>query len=419
MKVHRKFITGIIIFLSTLSLSAEMQTGLTLINNVFAVHALSDEMFELSDSWMYGGDFNTHILVNPGMNFEEKFQADALLDVYFSKSYNTNEMNINVKQAYIDLFFFDRVGLKAGLIQTDYGFNNNYFHPMDVAEFVPEFRTLYPDIFVGVNNIGMPGVPSLRLYISLPEFIPGLLIGLDQGIVWFDYENFEKNYFLSSLSVIYSVFQAGLVLGYNGDSFSGESDVRKPVLGMNMSIGLPFRTMFLWEGVLRQESYRAYVEDNAVITYRENPFFNQSVRLETNQEEPFFDNTITAYAEYFYYGEGLSGDQYDSVYDYLASQGVNVLNIPDFYNLIINERNFKNYLTLGAGYIIQQQWSFLYKAIAELDSGLWQHWLNIGKVFSNVTIGGTFIYIPDNESKYQLIYGARNIFFYFQLSMEL
>jgi uncharacterized protein YozE (UPF0346 family) len=257
----------------------------------------------------------------------------------------------------------------------------------------------------------MPGVPSARLNVSFLDIIPGINISLDQGLVWYDFENIDHNFFLSSLSLMSSNFQAGVVLGYSQGIL--------PVLGMNASITFPFNTIMLWEGVLRQESFRAYVDDDLIQEYRERLFFNQSVRLETTQKEPLFQNSISCYAEYFYYDEGFSKAQFNNIYDYLETQDINVLLIPEYYDLIIPERNFRHYLTLGTGYVTQENWSFLYKSIAELTNGIWQHWFTIGKAFDNVMIGLSVIYIPPLAKKYQLIYGARDLLFYFQISMEL
>jgi len=406
----------ILLVLRISDLFAERQIGITLINNVYSAHNLSNNILNLSESWKYGGDCDVHMIASPGMVFEDDFQSDALLDLYFSKPYDTNSLNIVVREAFIDFLFYDTVSFKAGFIQTDYGFNNNYFHPLNVIEFVPELRESYTNIYIGPNDVGIPGVPSARLRISLPEFVEGLKIGLDQGLIWYDYEHFDKNYFISSLTGVYSDLQAGVIFVYSGNSFGNDAEVRKPVLGMNFSVGLPFKSIFLWEGVFRQESYRNFVQDSNVLNKREALFFNQSVRLETSQEDPFFHNTLSGYAEYFYYDEGISADQYNLIYDFLK----NPINILQYGNkLIIKERNFKNNLTFGIHYLTRQRWKFSYQAITELDSTFWQHWFTVGKAFNNVTISGTFIYIPETEEKYQLIYFAKNVLVYLQMSIDI
>lgn len=395
------FLTG------TYGLFAEKQVALTLINTNSLYHDYS------VDSLGYPGDFSVHATVNPSFNFEDSFQSDALLDVYVTKDYfsssSTNQApTFNLKQAFIDLLFYDIIRLKAGFNQLSFGYNNCYYNPLDVSTFIPEFRQSYPEIIVGASNLGRPGIPSAVLSFIFPEMVSGLSLSLSQSIIWTAANDFSKVNYFSVLKGGYAPIQIELIASYNGKTFSNWEGTNAPVFAANTSITLPFSCFFLWEGVLTQNRSQVDFSTAPNVGLTSGPFFNQVFRFETSQVEPLFNNKLDIFAEYFYYDQGLEINQYESLVGLL----------PSAYQ-VIPERNFKNNLTMGISYNTQTKWQFAYKAIAEIDSAYWQHWVTIGKQFNAVNIGGTLILCSKVAQALVTNFNSRDVLFYFQVSIDM
>ncbi len=418
MKFNIMLILTMTITIINAQIFADKSTDVTLYSTVYTSHMMSNTVLMQTNQWTNNGQVAAHIIATPALNFEDNFQPDARLDTYISTGFDTNAINISIRSAYIDLLFYDMISLKTGFMRIDYGYNS-YFHPMNLIEFVPEIRDLYNKIYIGNQDMGYKGIPSARLNIALPEFIDKLKINLDQSMVWIGFNSISDNYFLSSISCAYLNYSLNYVLGYSGNSWSSDTNKRLPVNGLSMSAVLPFDIIFFMEGLYKNESYRPYVSSDGNYTDKRSgsDFYNVSFRFQTIKTEPVFNNNISFSIEYFSYGEGLSHGMYDDTYNFLKNPS-NAYHYGQ--NLIISERNFKNYITTDITYTIKNSFlSFDYFFLNEMDSGVMKHQFTIDKTYDKVDIGGSIIYMQASDERYELYYGAMDLSLYFYMSMNI
>jgi hypothetical protein len=398
---------------------AERNVSLDVFSTVTGSEQLSNETLGQGHAWNYTAEFDAHIVAAPAMTFEDNFQPDALLDVYFSKLSSTNLINISLKEAFVDFLFYDALSLKSGFIRLDYGYNNSSFHPLNVIQMLPELAGIYKKIMIGNSDQGYIGIPSEQLKFTVPEFIPDLKLSLEQSMIWNNITNLAMNYYLSKLGVIYKDLDISMLMGYNGNSWDVNNANRyTPVLGGSLSYRFPYDIMFYGETVYRYESYRPYISNTTFISKRSGSFYDVTAVLSyTLSKDPFFNNPLSTSLEYFYNGQGMTADQYSEAYSFLTNNPSNLAFGP---LLLIPERNFYNYLLFNIGYTITDyKLGFNYSLEAEVESRYLKQTVSIGKSYNNVTLSAAVVFNQSGEEKYHLIYGDMDAFVYLQMMMSL
>ncbi len=409
-------ITGTLLTIKTF-LFADRQVDLALYSTVYSMHMLTNSVLMQSDHWTNNGEVAAQIVATPSLSYEDNFQPDARIDAYISRSLDTNDINISIREAFVDLLFYDTLSLKTGFLKMDYGYNS-YFHPLNIIEFVPDIRYLYNKINIGNQDLGYKGVPAFKVRAALPEFIDKLKISIEESMVWINFNDLSQNYYLSSITGAYLNYTMGLILGYSGNSFSSDTNRKLPVTGYSFSASLPYDFLFFIEGLYKKESYRPYSQDNIYTEKRGNTdFFDVSFRLQTQKEEPLFHNMFSMSLEYFYYGEGLTKDMYGNVYDFLK----NPVNLAKYgQNLIVTERNFQNYIEAEFGYTLNgKNLTFGYDIWYEPISQLFKQQFSIQKTFNKVSLIGYLIYTQSGDEKYQLTYGGNDWSAFLNMIIEI
>lgn len=408
MGMNRYIITLFILALP-LFLFAERQTSISIYNVFMGSHNLTNSILSQAESDRFLGEVAVQITGTPSLSYQDNFQSDGKLNLFFTKFYDTNYLDISIREAYIDFLFFNSFSIKSGFQSIDYGYNS-YFHPLNIIEFVPEFRNIYNKITLGNAPQGYKGVPSIKFSYTVPEFMESLKLTLEQSMCWFNNTNLMNNYYISMLNTIYGNYSLGILSGYYGNSFTTNKDRTLPVYGINVSAGLPWNIYLFAECLYKQESYRYLVVDEAITNKRENTgFYNGTVRLELTHDSPIFtQNTFTFQFEYFYYGEGYTKKSYDSAYQFISNSSLNLYTYGP--QLLMYERNFINNIYTSFTYNIKDWISLSYVLKMEVEPQTYYHEFDLMKVFdqANASIRFSLVYISFSEEKYRIVTGAQN-----------
>jgi len=392
-----------------LFLYAEKQTSISLYNVFTDSHKLDNSVLSQAENDQYFGEVAVQAIATPSLSYQENFQADGKLNLFFSKFYDTSSPDISIREAYIDFLFNNCFSIKSGFQSIDYGYNS-YFHPLNIIEFVPEFRNIYNNITLGNDSQGYKGVPSVKFSYAVPEFIDSLKLTLEQTMCWFNNTNLMNNYYISRLNTIYGNYSFGVLTGYYGNSFTTNKDRTLPVYGANLSVGLPWNIYLFTECLYKQESYRYLVENDTITNKRENTgFCNVNARLEVTNDSPVFtQNTFSFQFEYFYYGEGYTKKSYDSAYKFISSSSLNLSTYGP--QLLIYERNFMNNIYTSFTYNIKDRISLGYVLKMEVEPQTYYHEFDLMKVFdqANASIKFGLVYISYSQEKYRIVTGAQN-----------
>ena len=130
--------------------------------------------------------------------------------------------------------------------------------------------------------------------------------------------NFQDNYFISKFEGVYGNLDVAALMGYSGNSFSGNTNDFMPVYGGSLSFRFPYDIMFFGELIYKTQSYRPIVTNGVLVTTRTGNFFDATAKLSYSIQEPWLNNSISTSVEYFHYGEGLTPGQLNDGYNYMA-----------------------------------------------------------------------------------------------------
>jgi len=357
---------------------------------------------EMSDQG--GVKLNFHI--TPVFDYQENFQFDYLVDIDTLKRFETDGVDINFNETYIDFLFYQKFGIKTGIIAIDYG-SNSYFHPLQVVEFIPELKARYGRQFFGSTDLGYRGVPSFQAKLKLPSFNENANITLRQSEIFLGADlntssgNVQVNapesvvapsvidrkvYSITDVSFVYKTFDLALLAGY--------VDRKRPVWGGSISFLFPFEIMGYAEVLYRKESFRAKIKNGEYLEWEKGNYYNASLGASASFSDPFLQNTIKLECELFYYAEGYDGKQFSEVRDFLQYRE----NYAYYDNLIQKERNFKRNGMLSVTYTIPRyRLSFQEKAT--------------GSVYTRTEPGSRYRYLAANEFYISKAYNSATITF--------
>jgi len=409
------------------------------LENFLYAHYTQEEPEETGNRWGYGGISALGIHITPEFVFKENFQMDALINSYLTKKYDGQHLSMNIREVFIDLLFYNHFSLKSGFLKMDYGFQNNHFHPLSAVDLLKEFRDLYGAIAPAEQNKGFKGVPGARVQISLPEYISGLNISIGQTVTFFDFntqtgysfEHFERNFFLSQLSVSWINIDAAIISGWSGTSLSNRPSSyevdeiaryeKRPVYGGALGIILPFQFAFFWESTIKTESWRSYVENNEVKNYRNDSdyYINSDMRLEWSKL--IKTHSLNLAGEYFYYGEGGTSKKYDQVYSYIientTDNSLYGADLPE--DILLPQRSFYHYALFSGAYSEKvTQITAKLQAVYALKQKISEYTFTVSKDLQTVTMFLQFSKIFCKE-KYRMLYNNKTFNAVFGINMVL
>ncbi|MBK8553479.1 MAG: hypothetical protein IPL53_21405 [Ignavibacteria bacterium] len=388
----------------------ERQVGITLFSTISGYHIRTNTDIlagiASSNEYNFGGQFDLHFNATPRFAYDENFQSDALVDLYITKGFLTNSINISIREAYIDFLFFDFIDVKSGFVKLDYRFNG-YYHPLNINEFIPDFKKLYQQISIGTEQQGFPGVPSFNAAVSFHDFLNIADINIKQSLVLFNPKNFEQNYFITSMKS---------VLGNNSfEILTGFTKGKHPVFGGSLSVLLPFGIMMFWEGIYKSESFKSWIYNAQISNYVDNiNIFNTSLRFDYSIQ--LFKNKLGLSLEYFYYDDSLSTFQYDEIYNFLKTP----TNLIYYGDLINSDKNFKHNLYVKADYNISDlNLRFNYRLIVALEQSIFQQTFVVVKSLNNASLTLAFVNYINPDVKYDLVYQGMDNQLYLTLGLEI
>jgi hypothetical protein len=368
--------------------------------------------------WTNQIEFDAHLIAAPAMSFgSDNLQPDVLLDVFITRDTGTNAFVTALREAYIDLLFYNTLSIKGGFIRLDYGALNSWYNPLNIVELL-NLENVYRQIMIGNAKQGFEGLPAIQFGFSAPEFMPDFKLSFEQSMICTSRINLQDNYFLSKLEGIYGSIDLALLMGYCGNSWN-ESDTGrfKPALGGNLSFRLPYDLMFFGETVYRYQSFRPAVSGSNIAAVRSGNFFDATARLSWSVKEPWFNNTLGTSLEYFHYGEGLTIDQYNDSYNYLTGTGLTAVYGPVFFRM---DRNFQDYIYYTLTYnLTVPKLSFGYTLDAELGSGYLQHTLTVTKSYDTVMLMASIVFNQVSAKKYSLSYFDRDFAVYIEALISI
>ncbi len=371
------------------------------VDSVFsAQEQLKDSDLGTKYGWTNQVELDAHLIVSPAMSFgSDNFQPDVLLDVFITRATGTNAFVTALREAYVDLLFYNELSINAGFIRLDYGSANSWYNPLNVVELL-NLESVYQQIMIGNARQGYEGIPTVQVRYSAPELIADLKLSLEQDMISTSLTNLQNNFFLSKFEGIYGNIDLAAMMGYNGDSWNlNDTNRFMPVYGGSLSIRLPYDFMFFGELVYRSQSYKQVVTNGGG---RTGDFFDTTAKLSYSFKEPWLNNAIAASLEYFHYGEGMTSGQYGDSYNSLTNSGLMNAYAPGFYRL---DRDFQDYIYFTLTYsLIVPKISLSYMLDAELESGYLQHTLSIAKNYDTVTLTASFIYNQVSDVKYSPVF---------------
>ncbi len=361
-------------------------------------------------SWTNQAEVDAHLIVAPAMNIGSGDLApDALIDVFITRETGTNAFVTALREAYVDLLFYNSLSLKAGFIRLDYGAINSWYNPLNIVELL-NLQSVYRQIMIGNARQGYEGLPDIQAGYSFPELISDLKLSLEQDMICTSLSNFQDNFLISKVEAIYANFDLAFLMGYTPESWDATNSGRfLPVFGSSLSYRLPLEIMFFGEAVYKNQSFNpalssyGYAGKAAYVTTQpatNGDFFDYTLKLSYTFKEPVFNNSVGTSLEYFHYAEGMTPAQYGNSYDFSTNGGY-MFNY-GFYRM---DRTFQDYLyyTLNYTFIVPKI-SLIYALDAELESGYLQHTLTFMKSYDTVTIKASFVYNETSGKKYNLAF---------------
>jgi hypothetical protein len=368
--------------------------------------------------WTNQAEFDAHLIVAPSMNLgSENFQPDALFDIFITRETGTNSFVTALREAYVDLLFYNSLSIKGGFVRLDYGALNSWYNPLNIVQLL-NLQSVYQQIMIGNARQGYEGLPDIQASYSFPEFITDFKLSIEEDMICTGLTNFNDNSFISKIEGIYGNIDLALLMGYSPESWdTGNTNRFQPVFGSSLSIRFPYDIMFFGEAIYRSQSFRPIVSNNNVLTSITGNYFDTSVKLSYTFKEPLFNNAINTSLEYFHYGEGMTASQYDDSYDYFTNTGMMNALAMGFYRM---DGDFQDYLYFTASYtLIVPRISISYLLDAELESGYLQHTLTIAKNYDTVTITASFVYNQSPDQKYSLTFFDQDFAFYLEALISI
>lgn len=408
---HPFKLTGVLfsLFFST-PLIAESEQAVTLGSYYGARHIQKNKTIKQNDEIKDQGGVKLNFHLTPIFEYKENIQFDYLIDVNMIKSFERSLVDIDFNETYIDLLFYERVGVKMGVSAIDYG-NNSYFHPLQVVEFIPELKARYGRQFFGVTDLGYRGVPSLQARLKLPSFYENvnltirqseIFLGIDlssstgdvainssQSITESDVID-KKIYSVSDLGIVYKSFDFNILGGY--------IDQKKPVWGGSISYLFPLQIMGYAEILYRKESFRPKIQNGVYSQWEKGSYYNASIGASASFNDPLTKNPVRFQCEVFYYGEGFDGERFMEVKNFFQYEA----SYTYYYDLIQKERNFLRNGMISIMYTIPQyRLSFQEKVVGSVyatkDPGsrysfLASNEFYISKAYDSATISVVYLY---------------------------
>lgn len=419
--MRKKYIYFLILILFSTVGFAERNSNLDLTAIFKNYEQQQNDNLYLNHLWYSQFEFNGHLVLAPLMSFDNvNVQTDALIDIFFRIQSDTNQeiISIDFREVYIDLLFYNIISVKGGFIRYDYGALNSWYNPLNIVELL-NLQDKYPLIFLGQDKQGNPGLPSFQCKISIPEFIDNLHFSLNQSLILSELTNMEENFLISKFDASYKNINLTLLMSYNFNSWTTNTNRYEPVLGGSLSFRLPLNIMFFGEFIYKTQSFRSIVSNSTYLSERHKDFYDYTVQLSYMFNLYKLKSNISTSLEFFHYGEGMTYSQYNDGYDFLINLG-NYFLSPEYATYFSLERIYQNYLSFDFIYnFVGPRLQIEYRINAELDSGYIAHQCSLKKSYDNASIGIYTIYNQVSDDKYAVLFGNRNFMSYIQLTFSM
>ncbi len=397
-KQMKRIFLGFLVF----SLSAVLwakSVDVALYSQVFGYRSVSNEVFQQKEYTT--GETAARVQVFPEFSYGENVQIDGLIDLYVGRRYDTNVFVATLKEAYIDMLFWDALSLRSGYFVLDYGYNG-LFHPLALVHFDPEIQKVGARVLVGTEEHGYRGLPAARLRYSF-RLGEDVRMSLEQATLWTEPTNFLSNYYLSAVSVTYREVNAGTVSGYRWGTHV------KPVWGWYASARLPGDVLVFGEVFWRRGWGRLRVSNDQIVEYLPSDgSWHGSLELHSRWQEPLWRNTVDLRGEYLYTGDGLSLSRYDELYRFVRDPAnVMLYGMDVVFGLVDPYRTLMHTFVGEVGYtIVPWQVSVKYTLLT-VTEGVWlAHSVGLVKNYPSATLGFSLTYHAVTEEKYRLFSGG-------------
>lgn len=405
LKIQKVWGFFIAVLFLALPASSDIQTTCNLEAYGSSNHFSEQVEISQQDEWSQFMGIGARLSFVPSMAYTDYFQCDSKATLFVFKSFQGGDIGLNIQNLYMDFLFVDAISIKLGYFPIDFGYDNSYFHPLQITEFNSKINQLYNKIKYNDVEMGTLGVPALQFSYFFPQFLDDLFITISQSMIFLDLELYElyEQYFTTNLNVKWGNLDVSAVAGYSINE--------TPAAGGFLSYLLPFELMFYSECVWKKSSFKPVITDvNAFInglqtlpagvsprellnTTRESEYgyLNICFGLSSVFNRIFTNDALTAMLEYFYYGEG-----WDTSLIEKARIGIHEVNTQLSGNYAINrafidclapaDRTFMHAITLFLNYALADlKLSFSYNFNWILMQNIFMHTLVLNQQIENAT----------------------------------